>query len=68
MDPTHFGIVLMLNLVLDFVHSRGLVLFVGVGIAKTTITKVIKPLIPLFLVMILSLFYDLYPPVKPMVT
>jgi TRAP-type C4-dicarboxylate transport system permease large subunit len=35
---------------------------VGVGIAKTTIQKVVKPLIPLFLVMILALFLVTYFP------
>ena len=63
MDPTHFGIVLMLNLCIGLCTPPvGSVLFVGVGIAKTTITKVIKPLIPLFLVMILSLFLVTYIP------
>ena len=63
MDPTQFGIVLMLNLCIGLCTPPvGSVLFVGVGIAKTTITKVIKPLIPLFLVMILSLFLVTYIP------
>jgi tripartite ATP-independent transporter DctM subunit len=63
MDPTHFGIVLMLNLCIGLCTPPvGSVLFVGVGIAKTTISKVIKPLIPLFLVMILSLFLVTYIP------
>ena len=63
MDPTHFGIVLMLNLCIGLCTPPvGSILFVGVGIAKTTIAKVIKPLIPLFLVMILSLFLVTYVP------
>ena len=63
MDPTHFGIVLMLNLCIGLCTPPvGSVLFVGVGIAKTTISKVIKPLIPLFLVMILSLLLVTYIP------
>ena len=63
MDPTHFGIVIMLNLCIGLCTPPvGSVLFVGVGIAKTTISKVIKPLIPLFLVMILSLFLVTYIP------
>ena len=57
MDPTHFGIILVLNLCIGLCTPPvGSVLFVGVGIANTTITKVIKPLIPFFIVMIFSLF------------
>ena len=38
------------------------VLFVGVGIANTTIEKVVKPLLPLFLAMILALMLITYIP------
>ena len=56
MDPTHFGIVLMLNLCIGLCTPPvGSVLFVGVGIAKTSIEKVIKPLLPLFIAMIVAL-------------
>ena len=40
----------------------GSVLFVGVGVANTTIEKVVKPLLPLFLAMIISLFLVTYFP------
>jgi TRAP-type C4-dicarboxylate transport system permease large subunit len=36
--------------------------FVGVGIANTTIEKVVKPLLPLFLAMIVSLLLITYIP------
>ncbi|MCF6297447.1 MAG: TRAP transporter large permease [Flavobacteriaceae bacterium] len=63
MDPIHFGIVMVLNLCIGLTTPPvGSVLFVGVGIAKTTIQKVIKPLIPLFLVMVLALFLVTYFP------
>jgi len=63
MDPIHFGIIMVLNLCIGLTTPPvGSVLFVGVGIAKTTIQKVIKPLIPLFLVMILALFLVTYFP------
>ena len=63
MDATHFGIVLVLNLCIGLCTPPvGSVLFVGVGIAKTTIAKVIPPLIPLFMVMILSLLLVTYIP------
>ncbi len=63
MDPIHFGIIMVLNLCIGLTTPPvGSVLFVGVGIAKTTIQKVIKPLIPLFLVMIFALFLVTYFP------
>lgn len=63
MDPTHFGIILVLNLCIGLCTPPvGSLLFVGVGIANTTITKVIKPLIPFFIVMIFSLFLVTYIP------
>jgi TRAP-type C4-dicarboxylate transport system permease large subunit len=40
----------------------GSVLFVGTGIAGTTIQKVIKPLLPLFFAMALALFLITYIP------
>ncbi|OMP32365.1 TRAP transporter large permease [Mangrovimonas sp. DI 80] len=63
MDPVHFGIIMVLNLCVGLCTPPvGSVLFVGVGVAKTTIEKVIKPLIPLFLAMILALFLVTYFP------
>ncbi|MEL6671141.1 MAG: TRAP transporter large permease [Bacteroidota bacterium] len=56
MDPTHFGIVMVLNLCIGLCTPPvGSVLFVGVGIAKTSIQKVIRPLLPLFVAMLLAL-------------
>ncbi|WP_421811536.1 TRAP transporter large permease [Flagellimonas sp.] len=55
-DPVHFGIIMVLNLCIGLCTPPvGAVLFIGVGVAKTTIQKVIRPLIPLFLAMILAL-------------
>lgn len=56
MDPTHFGIVMVLNLCIGLCTPPvGSVLFVGVGVAGTTIQKVTKPLMPLFIAMLVSL-------------
>lgn len=61
MDPIQFGIVLVLNLCVGLCTPPvGSVLFVGVGVANTTIEKVVKPLLPLFLAMIVSLFLVTY--------
>jgi len=63
MDPIHFGIVMVLNLCIGLCTPPvGSVLFVGVGVANTTIEKVVKPLLPLFLAMILALFLITYIP------
>ena len=66
-DPVHFGIIMVLNLSIGLCTPPvGSVLFVGVGVAKTTIQKVIKPLIPLFLVMIFALLLVTYIPALSM--
>ena len=63
LDPIHFGIIMVLNLCVGLCTPPvGSVLFVGVGIAQTTIAKVVKPLIPLFLAMIIALFLVTYIP------
>jgi tripartite ATP-independent transporter DctM subunit len=63
MDPIHFGIVMVLNLCIGLCSPPvGSVLFVGVGIAETTVEKVLKPLFPLFLAMVLALLVVTYFP------
>jgi len=63
LDPVHFGMIMVLNLCIGLCTPPvGSVLFVGVGIAKTTIEKVIRPLMPLFLAMLLALFLVTYFP------
>ncbi|HCD52689.1 MAG TPA: hypothetical protein DEQ34_09600 [Balneolaceae bacterium] len=55
-DPIHFGIIMILNLSIGLCTPPvGSILFIGVGVANTTITKVIKPLLPLFIAMIVAL-------------
>ena len=63
MDPTHFGIVMVLNLCIGVCTPPvGSVLFVGVGVAETTIQKVIRPLLPLFVAMVIALLLVTYIP------
>ncbi|OWW26673.1 hypothetical protein B4Q04_03045 [Zobellia sp. OII3] len=63
LDPVHFGIIMVLNLCIGLCTPPvGSVLFVGVGIANTTIEKVIKPLFPLFIAMIIALLLVTYIP------
>ncbi|MCB9266186.1 MAG: TRAP transporter large permease [Lewinellaceae bacterium] len=63
MDPTHFGIMMVLNLCIGLCTPPvGSVLFVGVGVAGTTIEKVIRPLLPLFISMLAALMLVTYIP------
>lgn len=62
-DPVHFGIIMILNLCIGACTPPvGSVLFVGCGISNISITRVIKPLIPLFIAMIISLLIVTYVP------
>lgn len=55
-DPVHFGVIMILNLCIGLCTPPvGAVLFIGVGVANTTIQKVIKPLLPLFIGMLIAL-------------
>ncbi len=61
--PIHFGIIMILNLCIGICTPPvGSCLFVGCGIAETSITKVIRPIMPFFLAMIVVLFIITYIP------
>jgi tripartite ATP-independent transporter DctM subunit len=63
MDPTHFGIVMVLNLCIGLCTPPvGSVLFVGCSVAKIGIDKVIRPLLPLFVAMVVALILVTYIP------
>jgi TRAP-type C4-dicarboxylate transport system permease large subunit len=63
MDPTHFGIVMVLNLCVGLCTPPvGSVLFIGCSIAEIPITQVVRPLLPLFIAMIISLMIVTYVP------
>lgn len=67
LDPTHFGIIMVLNLCIGLTTPPvGSVLFVGVGVAQTTIAKVVRPLVPLFIAMIIALIIVTYVPALSM--
>jgi tripartite ATP-independent transporter DctM subunit len=62
-DPVHFGIIMVMNLCIGVCTPPvGSVLFIGVGVAQTTIQKVIKPLLPLFAAMLVALMLTTYIP------
>lgn len=61
--PVHFGIVMVLNLCIGLCTPPvGSVLFVGVGVARTSIARVIRPLLPLYAAMIAALLVVTYAP------
>lgn len=63
MDPVHFGIIMVLNLCIGLCTPPvGTILFVGSGVAKVSVSKVVKPLIPLLITMIVVLFLITYFP------
>ena len=63
MDPVHFGIIMVMNLCIGVCTPPvGSVLFIGVGVAQTTIQKVIRPLLPLFITMLAALLLTTYIP------
>lgn len=56
MDPVHFGIIMVLNLCIGLCTPPvGTILFVGAGVAKISVSEVIKPLIPFLIAMIVTL-------------
>ncbi|MFC1481823.1 TRAP transporter large permease [Candidatus Neomarinimicrobiota bacterium] len=62
-SPLHFGIIMVLNLCIGLCTPPvGSVLFVGCGIGKTSIAELIKPLLPLYVVMIVCLMLITYIP------
>lgn len=63
MDPVHFGIVMVMNLCIGLCTPPvGSVLFIGCSVAGIKIEKVIKPLIPMFIALIVVLLLVTYIP------
>ena len=62
-DPIHFGIIMVMNLSIGLCTPPvGSVLFVGCSVANLSIVKVIKPLLPMFIAMMISLLLVTYLP------
>ncbi len=63
MHPIHFGIMMIFNLCIGLCTPPvGTSLFVGCAVAKTTISKVTRPLLPFFTAMVIVLFLITYLP------
>ena len=62
-DPIHFGIIMVVNLSIGLCTPPvGSVLFIGCSVAGLSIDKVIKPLVPMFLAMLIVLLLVTYLP------
>ncbi len=63
MHPVHFGIVMVLNLCIGLCTPPvGTILFVGSGVAKVSVTQVVKPLLPFLAIMIIVLMLVVFIP------
>lgn len=63
MDPTHFGIVMIANLCIGLCTPPvGTCLFLGCSVGQTTIARVIRPMIPIFVAMTIALLIITYVP------
>ncbi len=63
MHPIHFGLIMIVNLCIGICTPPvGTVLFVGCGVGGTTITKLIKPMLPFYASMVLTLMIITYLP------
>ena len=61
--PIHFGIIMVLNLSVGLCTPPvGSLLFIGCSVGKVSIGKVIKPMLPFWIVMILTLLLITYLP------
>jgi tripartite ATP-independent transporter DctM subunit len=62
-EPVHFGIVMVLNLCVGLCTPPvGSVLFVGAAVADTTISRLVRPLLPLFVAMVVALLVVTFVP------
>ncbi len=63
MDPIHFGVMMVFNLCVGIITPPiGSALFVGCSVADVPLTSVLKPLLPLILVVIIMLLITAYVP------
>ena len=61
--PLHFGIIIIMNLCIGLCTPPvGTCLFLGCGIAGTTVTKIMRPILPFFVSMIVTLLICTFVP------
>ena len=62
-DPVHFGIVMIANLCIGLCTPPvGTCLFIGCSVGGVPLSKVIRPMIPMFIAMVIGLFLITYIP------
>ncbi|KYF66973.1 hypothetical protein BE11_18445 [Sorangium cellulosum] len=62
-NPVHFGVLMVTNLCIGLCTPPvGTCLFVGCGVGKTTIARVVRPMMPMFAAMIIALMLISYVP------
>jgi len=63
MSPLHFGIMMVLNLCIGLCTPPvGSILFVGCAIAKTSIGQIVRPMLPMYFAMFVTLMLVTYIP------
>jgi tripartite ATP-independent transporter DctM subunit len=63
MHPLHFGIIMIMNLCIGLCTPPvGTCLFLGCSLAGTTVTKVIRHILPFFIAMVITLLITTYVP------
>ena len=63
MEPLHFGIMMVVNLCIGLCTPPvGTVLFVGCGVARVSLTEIVRPLLPLYAAMLATLILITFVP------
>ncbi len=63
MSPLHFGIMLIMNLTIGLCTPPvGSILFVSCAVAKTNIANIVRPMIPMYVALIIALLLVTYVP------
>jgi tripartite ATP-independent transporter DctM subunit len=63
MSPLHFGIMMVLNLCIGLCTPPvGSILFVACAVAKTSISQIVRPMLPMFVAMFMALMVVTYVP------
>ena len=63
MHPIHFGLIMIVNLCIGLCTPPvGTVLFVGCGVGGTTIAKLVRPMLPFYAAMVITLMIITYLP------
>jgi tripartite ATP-independent transporter DctM subunit len=63
MSPLHFGIMLIMNLTIGLCTPPvGSILFVSCAVAKTSIGKIVRPMIPMYMALVVALLLVTYVP------